>query len=75
MQDNIRVVAIAKNPLFHKRTKHINSKFHWVREKVQAGRFDAELCRTENQTADMLTKALSCPKHQWHTNKMGIMPV
>jgi hypothetical protein len=63
MQDNTSMVAIAKNPLFHKRTKHIDSKFHWVREKIQVGRFDAELCRTDEQTADVLTKALPRPKH------------
>ena len=75
MQDNTGTVAIAKNPLFHKRTKHIDSKYHWVREKVAAGRFDAELCRTEEQTADVLTKALPRPKHQRHTKEMGISPV
>jgi hypothetical protein len=75
MQDNEGTVAIAKDPLFHKRTKHIDSRYHWVREKVQAGRFDAELCRDEDQTADVLTKALPRPKHQRHTKEMGLSPV
>jgi len=75
MQDNTGTVAIARNPLFHKRTKHIDSKFHWVREKVQAGRFDAEICRDEDQTADVLTKALPRPKHERHTKEMGLSAV
>jgi hypothetical protein len=73
--NNTGAVAIAKNPIFHKRTKHINSRFHWVREKVQAGRFEVEICCTEEQTADVLTKALPCPKHEWHTKEMGLSPV
>jgi hypothetical protein len=73
--DNTGAVQIAKNPIFHKRTKHINSRFHWVREKVQAGRFDAIIIRDKDQTADVLTKALPRPKHQWHTKEMGISSV
>jgi Reverse transcriptase (RNA-dependent DNA polymerase) len=73
--DNTGAVAIAKNPIFHKRTKHINSRFHWVREKVQAGRFEAEICRTEEQTANVLTKALPRPKYERHTKEMGLSPV
>jgi hypothetical protein len=65
--------------IFHangcKRTKHINSQFHWVREKVQAGRFEVEICHTEEQTANVLTKALPHPKHERHTKEMGLSPV
>jgi hypothetical protein len=75
MEDNEGAYSIAKNLIFHKRTKHIDSKFHWVREKVAVGRFDPELCRTEDQTANVLTKALPCPKHEKHTHKMGLSTV
>jgi hypothetical protein len=75
MEDNEGAYSIAKNPIFHKRTKHIDSKFHWVREKVAAGRFDPELCCTEDQTADVLTKALPCPKHKKHAHEMGLSTV
>ena len=37
MQDNTGTVAIAKNPMFYKYTKHIDSHFHWIREKIQDG--------------------------------------
>jgi hypothetical protein len=75
MQDNNGTYDIAKNPVFHKRTKHIDSKFHWVREKIQEGRFDAELCRSDDQTADVLTKALTRPLHEQHTEGMGVSTV
>jgi hypothetical protein len=32
--NNVSAMAIAKNPLYHKRTKHIDTKFHWICEKV-----------------------------------------
>jgi hypothetical protein len=63
MQDNTGAIAIANNLIFHKQTKYINSKFHWVREKVQVGQFDTEECCTKDQTANVLTKALPSPKH------------
>jgi hypothetical protein len=75
MEDNEGAYSIAKNPIFHKRTKHIDSKFHWVREKVAVGRFNPELCHTEDQTADVLTKALPCPKHEKHAHEMGLLTV
>jgi hypothetical protein len=73
--DNQSTTAIAKNPLFHKRTKHIDGWFHWFREKVDAGRFIAEDIHTNDQTANVLTKALPCPKHERHTKEMGILPI
>jgi len=73
--DNTSAVAIARNPLYHKRTKHIEPKYYWVREKVQAERIDTEYCRTDNQTADVLTKPLAREKHMTHVTSMGLAPV
>jgi hypothetical protein len=75
ISDNTGAVNIAKNPLFHKRTKHINSRFHWVRKKVQVGRFKTEWCPLAEQTADILTKALPHPLHEKHSASMGLLPV
>ena len=70
ISDSTGAVSIAKNLLFHKRTKHIDSRFHWVREKVQAGRFVTEFCPSQEQTADMLTKPLPQPLHDKHTKSL-----
>src|SRR6266852_5279991 len=69
------VVSIAKDPLFHKRTKHIDSKYHWVQEKVQAGRFEVEYLPTTEQPADVLTKVLPCAAHEKHVQTMGLSSV
>lgn len=57
--DNQSSIRLARNPEFHKRTKHIDVRFHFVREKVQAGELRVEYLRTEEQKADILTKALT----------------
>ena len=73
--DNDGSVALAKNPQFHKRSKHIAIRWHWVRDLVQDGVVWIENCRDRNQTADVLTKALPRPKHKQHTNEMGLVSV
>jgi hypothetical protein len=75
ISDSKEAVGIAQNPIFHKRMKHIDSRFHWIRKKVQVKRFVAELCPSSEQTADVLTKALPYPKHEKHVTGMGMSPV
>ena len=57
-------IAMAKNPQFHKRSKHIEIHWHWIRDLVQAGKICVESIRNPEQVADILTKALPRPKHQ-----------
>jgi len=66
-------IAISKNLQFHKRSKHIELQYHSIREQVQKGEIIVESCRTNNQTADMLTKPLACAKHKQHTAGMGLV--
>ncbi len=72
--DNISAVAIAKNPLYYKRTKHIDTKFHWIHKKVQIGRISVKFCHTDDQTANILTKPLTCHKHIKPMIGMGLAP-
>jgi hypothetical protein len=73
--DNDGSIAIAKNPQFHKRTKHIAIRWHWVRDLVRDGILQIGACRDKDQTADVLTKALPRPKHSQHTLEMGLSTV
>jgi hypothetical protein len=72
--DNDRSIAMARNPQFHKRTKHIAIQWHWIRELVQEGTISIESCRDPEQTADILTKALPRQKHAKHVEEMGLAP-
>ncbi|GJS36523.1 retrovirus-related pol polyprotein from transposon TNT 1-94 [Tanacetum coccineum] len=52
-------IAISCNPVQHSRTKHIHTRYHFIKEQVKRGIFELYFVRTEYQLADMFTKALS----------------
>eukprot|EP00253_Pinus_taeda_P014027 PITA_14027 len=56
--DNSSAIALSKNSVFHKRTKHIDTRFHYISELVSNGEIVLEHCRTQEQVADILTKPL-----------------
>ena len=51
-------MAIAKNHVFHARTKHIEIQDHYVRELIKDGVIELEYCPTEDNCANIFTKAL-----------------
>jgi hypothetical protein len=61
--DNQGALALADNPGKHKRTKHIDIRYHYVRETVDNGLIMLQHIGTNDQAADMLTKALKTVKH------------
>ena len=73
--DNLGALAIARNPQFHKRSKHIETKWHWIRNLVERGIVWTESVWDPEQTADALTKALARPKHKRHTMEMGLASI
>ena len=56
--DNKSAIALSKNPVHHERSKHIDTRYHYVRECVERGQIDIEHVSTTEQLADILTKAL-----------------
>ena len=56
--DNLSSIQLARNPVFHARTKHIEVHYHFVREQVLAGDIDLVYVSTEEKVADIFTKAL-----------------
>lgn len=56
--DNQAAIALSKNPEFHKRTKHIGVRFHYIRQEQKAGNVDVTDVLSDKQTADLLTKPL-----------------
>lgn len=55
--DNLSASSIAKNPINHKRTKHIDVRYHFIRDKVNKNEIIVEYVNTQNNVADILTKA------------------
>ena len=70
--DSQSAIALAKNPVFHARTKHIDVRHHFVRECLAEKRIDLEKIHTTANTADELTKILSSERFQCCRQSMGI---
>lgn len=57
--DNLSAVMLAANPVLHARTKHIELDLYFVREKVVQRKIEVRHVPSLDQTADILTKAIS----------------
>ena len=72
--DNQSAMALAKNPVYHARAKHIDIRHHFVREAIQDKIIWVQYIPTTEMTADSLTKALGREKHEKCTTRMGMTP-
>jgi len=63
MIDNQSAIKLIKNPEFHSRTKHIDVRCHFIREKFVKHEIDVKYIPSKNQLADILTKGL--PRDQF----------
>jgi hypothetical protein len=73
--DNQGSMALAKNPEYHARTKHIDTQWHFVREQVGLGTIELTYIPTNEQLADGLTKALGGPDFQRFVRGLGLSKV
>ena len=73
--DNKSAISLSKNPVFHDRSKHIEIRFHFIRECVEEGRIIIDYVRTSDQLADILTKALGKQMFQGLRKKIGMTEV
>ena len=59
--DSKSALALAKNPVFHDRSKHIRIKYHFIRDCLEDGSIKTSHIPTTDQLADILTKSLGKP--------------
>ncbi|PKU74614.1 Retrovirus-related Pol polyprotein from transposon TNT 1-94 [Dendrobium catenatum] len=70
--DNTSTIALAKNPVFHARTKHIELDYHFISDHIRKGHVSiAHIC-SEDQIADILTKSLPIARFQALRSKLTI---
>eukprot|EP00253_Pinus_taeda_P025601 PITA_25601 len=70
--DNSSAIELSKNYVFHKRTKHIDTKFHYIRELVNKGEIVLKHCRTQEQVVDILTKPLGQKSFEFLRKCLGM---
>ncbi|GJP86850.1 hypothetical protein CLOP_g16824 [Closterium sp. NIES-67] len=72
--DNQSAIALAQNACLHGRTKHMQVRWHFIREMVAAGEVILQWCPTNRQAADILTKSLPFERHGVCMTLLGMQP-
>ena len=70
--DNKGAIALGENPEFHRKTKHIESRWHWIRAFIERGILLVQFIPTASMAADGLTKALTPKAFRGFRSMMGM---
>lgn len=72
--DSPSALALSKNPQFHDRSKHIDIRYHYLREKTMNDEIKLEKIASSNNPVDLLTKSLPASRMQYLLNllKVGV---
>jgi hypothetical protein len=73
--DNTAAITLTKNASGHSRIKHIDVKHHWIREAVECGDIAVDYIPTDENIADLFTKALPRPQFEKLVKRMGLNPI
>jgi hypothetical protein len=65
-------IELSKNPVFHDRSKHIDTRYHYIRDCVDKNVVDVEHVRTIDQLADILTKPLGRVRLAELRSRLGV---
>lgn len=71
-EDNQSAIHVAKNPSNHKRLKHVDIRYHFVRHKVEDKTIKINYIKTEDQIADLFTKPLGKYSFEKFKTKIGL---
>ena len=73
--DNQSCVKLSENLVFHDRSKHIEIKYHYIRDIVQRGAVKLLYVATDEQIADVLTKPLARVKFEYFRERLGVLQI
>ena len=71
--DSRSAIAISCNPVQHSRTKHIDIRYHFIKDHVEKGTIELYFVGTDNQLADLFTKALDSKRFNFLISKLGML--
>nr|GEY32344.1 retrovirus-related Pol polyprotein from transposon TNT 1-94 [Tanacetum cinerariifolium] len=70
--DNKSAIALCCNNVQHSRSKHIDIRYHFIKEQIKNGVIELYFINTEYQLADLFTKALGRDRIEFLINKLGM---
>jgi hypothetical protein len=73
--DNMSAIALSRNPVHHHRSKHIDTKYHFLRQCIEEGKVEVEHVGTGDQVADIFTKSLGRVKFVEFRSALGVVSV
>jgi hypothetical protein len=71
--DNQSCIKLSENPVFHNRSKHIEIRYHFIRDRIQKGAVKLQYVSTDEQVADILTKPLVKEKFVFFGDKLEVV--
>nr|KYP57482.1 Retrovirus-related Pol polyprotein from transposon TNT 1-94 [Cajanus cajan] len=73
--DNYSTIKLSKNPVMHGKSKHIDVRFHFLRDLTKNNEIELVHCGTQDQVADVMTKPLKMDSFQKHRVQLGMCEV
>jgi hypothetical protein len=70
--DNKSTIALSKNHVFHKQSKHIDTRYHFIQELVNRKEIYVQFCRSEEKFANIFKKHLENELFKIHTDNIGV---
>ena len=71
-EDDQGAIALARNPIVHSRTKHIDIRFYFIRKAQEGGIINIVSCPISEMVADLLTKPIPCGQFEKLRTLMGM---
>jgi hypothetical protein len=71
--DNTSAIAISNNPVMHSKTKHIDLRYHFIRDNIMKGHIELHFIPTDKQLADIFTKPLDVKTFEYLVGELGML--